>query len=34
MVECAHAGNYVANVVIQRSGPTYPTEAHKFVAPA
>ncbi|KAL3899234.1 MAG: hypothetical protein SGCHY_002196 [Lobulomycetales sp.] len=30
LVECAHAGNYVANIVIQRSGPTYPNEAHSF----
>ncbi|KAJ3224224.1 hypothetical protein HK099_000085 [Clydaea vesicula] len=27
---CAKAGNYVANVVIQRNGPTYPSEAHSF----
>ncbi|KAJ3020602.1 hypothetical protein HKX48_000545 [Thoreauomyces humboldtii] len=26
------AGNYVANIVIQRSGPTYPKEAHSFSA--
>ncbi|KAJ3038092.1 hypothetical protein HDV00_000975 [Rhizophlyctis rosea] len=26
------AGHYVANVVIQRSGPTYPREAHSFKA--
>ncbi|TPX65331.1 adenosine kinase [Spizellomyces sp. 'palustris'] len=29
---CVAAGHYVANVVIQRSGPTYPKEAHGFKA--
>ena len=28
--QCIAAGNYVANVVIQRSGPSYPTESHSF----
>ncbi|KAJ3283001.1 hypothetical protein HK104_010608 [Borealophlyctis nickersoniae] len=27
---CVAAGHYVANVVIQRNGPTYPREAHQF----
>lgn len=27
---CIAAGNYVANVVIQRSGPTYPDTPHQF----
>jgi len=31
IAECAAAGNYVANVVIQRNGPTYPEGAHGFV---
>lgn len=30
LAECTAAGNYVANVVIQRSGPTYPQGPHGF----
>ncbi|KAJ3189405.1 hypothetical protein HDU85_003035 [Gaertneriomyces sp. JEL0708] len=29
---CVHAGHYVAHVVIQRTGPTYPKEPHQFKA--
>ena len=28
--QCVAAGNYLANIVIQRDGPTYPTEPHSF----
>ena len=28
--ECVKAGQYVASIVIQRSGPTYPREAPSF----
>ncbi|KAI8811578.1 Ribokinase-like protein [Cladochytrium replicatum] len=31
IVECVAAGNYVANVVIQRVGPTYPNVPHSYV---
>jgi hypothetical protein len=28
--KCIAAGNYLANVVIKRDGPSYPREAHTF----
>lgn len=30
--KCVAGGNYLANVVIKRDGPTYPREAHTFTA--